>query len=130
MLPQCTVFTIAFFEVLLGLHTRSAVSGRGRTLEKQRTLLLRPPSRLLSDFEGALREYRAAEKLLPDNVEVQYWSAVSLANAGRLQEALPLFQAVFVREPVWAELIPRLLKVDLLKVDEAGLQKILSVRSK
>jgi len=82
------------------------------------------------DIEGALREYRAAERLLPNNVEVQYWSAVSLANAGRLPEALPLFKAVFAREPAWVELTSRLPKVDLLKVDEDALTKILAVRSK
>ena len=82
------------------------------------------------DIEGALREYRAAERLLPNNVEVQYWSAVSLANAGRLPEALPLFKAVFAREPASVELTSRLPKVDLLKVDEDALTKILAVRSK
>jgi len=82
------------------------------------------------DIEGALREYRDAESLLPNNVEVQYWSAVSLANAGRLEESLPLFRAVFMREPAWVELTARLPKVDLLKVDEAALAKILSLRSK
>ena len=82
------------------------------------------------DIEGALQGYRAAEKLLPNKVEVQYWSAVSLVNAGRLPEALPLFKAVFAREPAWAELTSRLPKIDLRKVDEAVLMKILSVGSK
>lgn len=82
------------------------------------------------DIAGALREYRAAEFLLPESVEVQFWSAVSLANAGRLEEALPLFSSVFAREPVWAELTLRLPKIDLLKVDETGLKKILATRTK
>src|SRR6185503_13508426 len=82
------------------------------------------------DIEGALREYRAAEMQLPNNAEMQYWSAVSLVNAGRLEDALPLFRSVFAREPAWAELTGRLPKVDLLKADDATLTKILSVRSK
>jgi uncharacterized Ntn-hydrolase superfamily protein len=82
------------------------------------------------DIEGALREYRAAEGLLPNNAEMQYWSAVSLVNAGRLEDALPLFRSVFSREPAWAELTGRLPKVDLLKADDVTLTKILSVRSK
>ena len=82
------------------------------------------------DIEGALREYRAAESLLPNNVEVQYWSAVSLANAGRLEESLKVFHGVFVREPAWVELTGRLPKVDLLKVDEGTLARILSLGSK
>jgi uncharacterized Ntn-hydrolase superfamily protein len=82
------------------------------------------------DVASALREYRAGEALLPENLEVQFWSAVSLANAGRIEEALPLFKAVFAREPIWADLTPRLPQVDLLKVDRAGLNRILSTRSR
>ncbi|MDZ7360896.1 MAG: DUF1028 domain-containing protein [candidate division KSB1 bacterium] len=79
------------------------------------------------DVDGALREYGAAQKMMPDNLEMTYWTAVSLVNAGRLDESLPLFKKVFAGDPNWAELTPRLPKVDLLKVDEAQLQKILSV---
>ena len=34
------------------------------------------------DNEGALREYAAAEKLVPDNAEMVYWHAVALVNMG------------------------------------------------
>jgi hypothetical protein len=37
---------------------------------------------------------------------------------------------VFEADPHWIELTPRLPKVDLLKVDDQGLQKILSVAPK
>src|SRR5918994_2805286 len=36
------------------------------------------------DNEGALREYSAAEKLVPDNAEMIYWHAVALVNMGRV----------------------------------------------
>jgi hypothetical protein len=36
------------------------------------------------DNEGALREYSAAEKLVPNNVEMIYWHAVALVNMGRV----------------------------------------------
>lgn len=78
------------------------------------------------DVEGALREYGAAEQMIPDNLEMKYWHAVSLVNVGRLEESLPLFKAVFRGDPNWIELTPRLPKVDLLKVDEDGLKTILS----
>jgi hypothetical protein len=48
-------------------------------------------------------------------------------NAGRLDESLPLFKKVFASDPNWAELTPRLPKVGLLNVDDAGLKKIMSV---
>ena len=83
-----------------------------------------------NDIEGAQREYGAAEAMFPDNLEMKYWHAVALVNAGQLDKSLPLFKAVFQGDPNWIELTPRLPKIDLLKVDEAGLKKILSVTSK
>ena len=46
------------------------------------------------DNEGALREYSAAEKLVPDNAEMIFWHAVALVNMGRVDESLPLFRRV------------------------------------
>jgi uncharacterized Ntn-hydrolase superfamily protein len=80
-----------------------------------------------NDVAGALREYGAAEQMMPDNLEMKYWHAVSLVNVGRLDESLPIFKAVFLADPNWIELTGRLPKVDLLKVDDAGLKRILSV---
>ncbi|HET8782572.1 MAG TPA: DUF1028 domain-containing protein, partial [Pyrinomonadaceae bacterium] len=40
------------------------------------------------DNEGALREYSAAEKLVPDNAEMIYWHAVALVNMGRVDDSL------------------------------------------
>ncbi len=82
------------------------------------------------DIDGALREYGAAQKMMPDNLEMVYWTAVSLVNAGRLDESLPLFKKVFTGDPNWAELTPRLPGVGLLNVDDAGMKKILSTAPK
>jgi hypothetical protein len=57
---------------------------------------------------------------------MKFWTAVSLVNAGRLTESLPLFKAVFEQDPDWLELTPRLTNVDLLKVDHKELKLILS----
>jgi uncharacterized Ntn-hydrolase superfamily protein len=83
-----------------------------------------------NDIETALREYSAAETLIPENIEMKYWHAVSLVNVGRIEQSLPLFKEIFARDPNWAVLTPRLIGVDLLKIDEAGLKKILSVQNK
>ncbi len=83
-----------------------------------------------NDMEKALAEYGAAQKMMPENLEMAYWTAISLANAGRLEEALPLFKKVFAGDPNWAELTPRLPGVGLLNVDEAGMKKILGVAPK
>jgi uncharacterized Ntn-hydrolase superfamily protein len=78
------------------------------------------------DVDGALREYSTAERMIPDNLEMKYWHAVALVNAGRLNESLPFFREVFQSDPHWLELTPRLPNVDLLSVDENGLKKILA----
>ena len=77
------------------------------------------------DEAVALREYAAAEKLQPENLEMRYWHAISLVNIGKLDEALPLFEKVFSGDPNWKILTPRLLKNKILKVNEEGLQRIL-----
>ncbi|MEW5974424.1 MAG: DUF1028 domain-containing protein [Acidobacteriota bacterium] len=78
-----------------------------------------------NDLQEALREYSAAEALAPDNHEMRFWHAVSLVNAGRIDEALPLFKAVFQADSNWRELTSRLPGVDLLKVNEEQLERIL-----
>lgn len=82
------------------------------------------------DNEGALREYSAAEKLVPDNAEMIYWHAVALVNMGRVEESLPLFRRVFAMDPNWATLTPRLPKSGLLPDDAKLIERILSVRKK
>lgn len=78
------------------------------------------------DNEGALREYGAAEKLVPDNVEMIYWHAVALINMGRVDESLPLFRKVFAMDKNWATLTPRLPKSGLLPDDAKLMERILA----
>lgn len=80
------------------------------------------------DNEGALREYGAAEKLVPDNAEMIYWHAIALVNMGRVDESLPLFRRVFAMDPNWATLTPRLPKSGLLPDDAKLIERILSVK--
>jgi uncharacterized Ntn-hydrolase superfamily protein len=80
-----------------------------------------------NDNEGALREYSAAEKLVPDNAEMIYWHAVALVNMKRVDESLPLFRKVFGMDKNWATLTPRLVKSGLLPDDSKIIERILSV---
>jgi uncharacterized Ntn-hydrolase superfamily protein len=77
------------------------------------------------DEAGALREYGAAESMQPDNLEMKYWHAVALANMGRMEEALPIFKFIFLKDANWKTLTPRLVKPGLLKVTENEMQQIL-----
>jgi uncharacterized Ntn-hydrolase superfamily protein len=79
------------------------------------------------DNEGALREYSAAEKLVPDNAEMIYWHAVALVNMGRVEDSLPLFQKVFKMDNNWRTLTPRLPKSGLLPDDPKLIERITAV---
>ncbi len=79
------------------------------------------------DNEGALREYGAAEKLVPSSAEMIYWHAVALVNMGRLEESLPLFRKVFAMDRNWITLTPRLPKSGLLPDDPKIIQRIIAV---
>src|SRR5438874_40072 len=77
------------------------------------------------DNEGALREYGAAERLVPESAEMIYWHAVALVNMGRVDESLPLFRKVFAMDKNWATLTPRISKVGLLPDDAKLIERIL-----
>jgi len=79
------------------------------------------------DNEGALREYSAAEKLVPNNAEMIYWHAVALVNMGRVDDSLPLFRKVFAMDKNWITLTPRLPKSGLLPDDPSIINRIVSV---
>jgi hypothetical protein len=66
------------------------------------------------DLELAMAEYGRAAELLPDNVEVQYWAAVTLATSGKLEQALPMFHTVFAADANWIELTKRLHKPGII----------------
>lgn len=80
-----------------------------------------------NDVEGALREYGAAESMFPGNLEMKFWHAVALVNAGRLEDSLPIFKEVFGKDRNWATLIPRLPQSGTLTADATTLKKILAV---
>jgi len=66
------------------------------------------------DLELAMAEYGEAAALLPGNLEVEYWAAVTLATNGGLDEALPTFKRIFAADPNWIELTKRLLKPGII----------------
>jgi uncharacterized Ntn-hydrolase superfamily protein len=81
----------------------------------------------LQRWDEAGREYAAAAALAPEIAELPFWHAAALATAGRLDEARPLFAAVFAREPRWRELVPRLPAAGLLPDDQELIAKIVAI---
>ena len=78
-------------------------------------------------IDGALAHYGQAGALVPDNLEMKFWHAVSLLNAGRVEDAMPLFETVFRQDRDWQVLLPRLAEEDLVNTDPATLSRIVNV---
>jgi uncharacterized Ntn-hydrolase superfamily protein len=80
-----------------------------------------------NDMSTAMNEYNAAMKMFPQNLEMQYWTAITLANNKQVDKAIPILKKVFGQNSNWRELTKRLPKVNLLTVSDADLKKILSL---
>jgi uncharacterized Ntn-hydrolase superfamily protein len=78
-----------------------------------------------NDVKGALAEYATAAGMYPEMVEIRYWQAITMATAGKLDEALPIFREVFKAEPRWRVLTPRLVDAGLLPNDKTLLGRIM-----
>ncbi len=78
----------------------------------------------------ALREYSKGMELYPENPEMIFWPAVTLASTGKVEESLPLFKKVFSMDYNWAILLPRLAEVGQFPKDENLIKKILSLAPK
>jgi len=77
--------------------------------------------------DSALVAYALSGTMLPDsavNGELVYWHAVTLADRGRVEEALPLFRRAFAQDTAWATLLWRLPRVGLLAADSATIARI------
>ena len=77
--------------------------------------------------EAAREKYSLAAKMAPDIEELPFWQAVTLADTGKLEDALPIFKQVFRKNKDWAELVKRLPSSGLLKNDEEMMKNILAV---
>ncbi len=76
--------------------------------------------------EEAMKSYTRAMEMYPDNAEMVFWPAVTLASTGKVEESLPLFKKVFAMDQNWAVLVPRLPKVGQLPEDKTLIKKILA----
>ena len=79
-----------------------------------------------NEMDSALQEYSAATKLYPENPELPFWTAVTLAQTGELEKALLIFNDVFSRNGNLRELVPRIVQAGFLTVEQNVLQEILA----
>jgi predicted Zn-dependent protease len=80
-----------------------------------------------NNMTDAMKEYNEAMKMFPQNLEMQYWTAITLANNNQTEKALPILKRIFLKDSHWKELTRRLPKVKLLTVNDSDLKKILSL---
>jgi predicted Zn-dependent protease len=80
-----------------------------------------------NDMLLAMQEYNAAMKMFPANLEMQYWTAITLANNKQVNKALPMLKAIFAKDKNWKELTRRLPPVGLLTVRGQDLKNILAL---
>ena len=71
-----------------------------------------------NDMKLAMEEYGSAMKMFPKNLEMQYWTAITLANNKKVEEAAIMLQKIYKQDGNWRELTKRLPKVNLLTVTE------------
>lgn len=75
--------------------------------------------------QQAMQEYGKAQALIPNNLEMRYWHAISLANNGQIDEAAKLLREIYKKDPNWRELTTRLPEVGLLDVSRQQMEKLL-----
>jgi uncharacterized Ntn-hydrolase superfamily protein len=80
-----------------------------------------------NDMTKAMQEYGLAMKMFPENLEMQYWTAIALANNKQVEKAMPILKKVFTKDPHWKELTRRLPAVNLLTVSKTDMKKILAL---
>ena len=77
------------------------------------------------EMNAAMKEYNAAMTMFPDNLEMQYWTAITLANDGDIDKAVEMLKPVYAGDANWRELTRRLPASGLLNVSEETLKKLL-----
>ncbi|GAB3508518.1 hypothetical protein GCM10027341_44420 [Spirosoma knui] len=77
-----------------------------------------------NDMTKAMQEYGAAMKQFPQNLEMQYWTAIALANSKQVPKAASMLNRIYAKDANWRELTRRLPKVGLLTVSSAELAQL------
>ena len=81
----------------------------------------------VGQVDSALASYTRAADFLSDeatNGELIYWQAVTMADLGRIDDAIPFFRRAFAQDVSWIELLWRLPTVGLLSADSVAIQRI------
>ena len=72
------------------------------------------------DVAGANAKRLEAARLAPEMVEIHFWTGLSLAEAGQLDEGCRLMSGAVAKDRRWIETLHRLVAVDRLNADLAA----------
>lgn len=81
----------------------------------------------VGDSKKAEELYLNAQKLFPENLEMQYWYAINLLNNKDFEKAKPILTSIFKQEPNWKTLTSRLVKSKLLIISDTELAKVMKL---
>ena len=81
----------------------------------------------VGDSKKAEELYLNAQKLVPDNLEMQYWYAINLLNNKEFEKAKPILSSIFMKDSHWKTLTSRLVKSKLLTISDAELQNLMKL---
>lgn len=82
---------------------------------------------LLERFDEASDCMAQALTLAPEIVELRFWAGLNRIMAGQQAEGKELLRTVFDQEPIWIDLMPRLVTAGLFPDDPDLMQEVLSV---
>lgn len=78
-----------------------------------------------NDMQKAMQEYSAAMEMFPENLEMKYWTAITLANNNKFDEAISMLKDIFAKDKNWKVLTPRLIPSGLLNINKDQLVEIM-----
>jgi len=79
-------------------------------------------------LDEALLAYKEAMELAPEELELRFWYAATLASVGKEMDAVPIFTELFKQQPFWADILGRLPAAGLFPDDPALLKRIQALR--
>ncbi len=80
-----------------------------------------------NDMNLAMKEYNAAMKMFPSNLEMQYWTAITLANNKQVNKAIPMLKKIYATDSNWRALTKRLKPAGLLNVSEKEMALLMAL---
>ena len=79
------------------------------------------------EIAKARRRYARALELAPENAELQFWAGITLFREGEQSEASEVLRRAFGINPSFADLVPRLVPLGLVRAEDV--ERIVSLRA-